>query len=137
MSFSYCSLIPSVFQDISIKRKCQKIFPNPRFFNASYFANPTYHIGMQEIRKDRSRPMAVKYWTFAGLLLTDRCPARCAVCYLNLSGEEHACMAPGTALRIWRELQEASPHGCRVHLTGGEPFARWPLLIAVARECPP
>ncbi len=89
---------------------------------------------MPGVKKNRSRPMAVKYWTFAGLLLTDRCPACCEACYLNLPGEEHACMNVETALRIWRELQEASPHGCRVHLTGGEPFTRWSLLIAVARQ---
>lgn len=33
-------------------------------------------------------------------------------------------MAVPDALRVWRSLVEASPHGCRVHLTGGEAFGR-------------
>lgn len=40
-------------------------------------------------------------------------------------------MTADEALRLWTHLVDASPHGCRVHLTGGEPFGRWPLLLAV------
>ena len=42
-------------------------------------------------------------------------------------------MSPADALRIWEQLQSACPHGCRVHLTGGEPFGDWPGLIEIAR----
>ncbi len=38
------------------------------------------------------------------------------------------------ALRLWRELIEASPHGCRVHLTGGEAFGQWDRLIELCRR---
>ena len=37
------------------------------------------------------------------------------------------------ALAVWRGLMEASPHGCRVHLTGGEPFGDWPRLLELCR----
>jgi MoaA/NifB/PqqE/SkfB family radical SAM enzyme len=36
-------------------------------------------------------------------------------------------------LDIWRQLTEFSPHGCRVHLTGGEPFGDWDHLLELAR----
>lgn len=38
-----------------------------------------------------------------------------------------------SAVEWWAELAAASPHGCRVHLTGGEPFGDWERLIAVCR----
>jgi hypothetical protein len=38
------------------------------------------------------------------------------------------------ALRYWRSLQEAAPGGCKVHLSGGEPFGDWPRLIELARR---
>jgi hypothetical protein len=43
-------------------------------------------------------------------------------------------MDPDDALRWWAELIDASPHGCRVHLTGGEPFGDWSGLLDVARR---
>ena len=43
-------------------------------------------------------------------------------------------MTVAEALRLWRELVEASPHGCRIHLTGGEPFGRWALLREICRR---
>jgi hypothetical protein len=35
---------------------------------------------------------------------------------------------------VWRSLIGASPHGCRVHIGGGEPFGRWELLIDLCRR---
>jgi hypothetical protein len=43
-------------------------------------------------------------------------------------------MAVETALVVWEGLIAASPHGCRVHVGGGEPFGRWPELIELARR---
>jgi hypothetical protein len=37
-------------------------------------------------------------------------------------------------LDIWRQLTEFSPHGCRVHLTGGEPFGDWDHLLELAQR---
>ena len=43
-------------------------------------------------------------------------------------------MSVETALEIWEGLQAASPHGCRIHIGGGEPFGRWERLIELARR---
>jgi hypothetical protein len=42
-------------------------------------------------------------------------------------------MALEDAIDWWSQLRAASPHGCRVHLTGGEPFLDWPGLLALCR----
>ena len=78
--------------------------------------------------------MPVKYWSFAGLMLTDWCNASCASCYLSCAPDGRAEMSVEFALELWRQLIEASPHGCRVHLTGGEPFGRWKRLIELCRR---
>jgi hypothetical protein len=77
--------------------------------------------------------MPVKYWAFAGLMLTDWCGASCASCYLGCGPDKSDWMDREAALSLWRQLVEASPRGCRVHVTGGEPFGRWELLIDVCR----
>ena len=38
------------------------------------------------------------------------------------------------ALDAWAGLIAASPHGCRVHLTGGEPFGDFDLLLDLCRQ---
>ncbi len=81
-----------------------------------------------------SEPMSVKYWSFAGLMLTSWCNARCACCYLCCGPDRQEAMTVDQALGIWRSLQEACPHGCRVHISGGEPFGEWPRLIELARR---
>jgi hypothetical protein len=87
------------------------------------------------MKQDRSAPMPVKYWSFAGLILTSRCNAACECCYMNCSPRSSGPeMSVERALEIWRQLVEASPHGCRVHLTGGEPFLNWPRLIEICRR---
>jgi hypothetical protein len=43
-------------------------------------------------------------------------------------------MTVAEAVRLWRQLVETSPHGCRLHLTGGEPFGRWELLREVCQR---
>ena len=40
-------------------------------------------------------------------------------------------MSVDVAVRIWDQLRETSPHGCRVHITGGEVFGNWELLIEI------
>ncbi|NQU76780.1 MAG: hypothetical protein HQ546_10760 [Planctomycetes bacterium] len=38
------------------------------------------------------------------------------------------------AADIWADLIDASPHGCQIHLTGGEVFGRFEHLLAVCAE---
>jgi len=77
--------------------------------------------------------MPVKYWSRAGLMLTDWCNASCACCYAGCGPDGRAWMTRDQALGIWRDLIDASPHGCRVHLTGGEVFARFDDLLDLCR----
>ncbi len=78
--------------------------------------------------------MPVKPWSAAGLILTYWCNGRCASCYLCCGPDRSEAMTVEQALGYWRSLQQASPHGCRIHLTGGEPFGDWPMLIELARR---
>jgi hypothetical protein len=81
-----------------------------------------------------SQPAEVKHWSFAGLLLTPACTAACASCYLACKPAAATYMPAQRALELWRGLAAASPHGCRVHLAGGEPFVDWPALIDICRR---
>lgn len=78
--------------------------------------------------------MPVKYWSSAGLVLTYNCTAACASCYLGCSPRGDESIDVETALEHWRQLAAASPHRCRIHLTGGEPFTDWPGLIDLCRR---
>jgi hypothetical protein len=82
----------------------------------------------------RDEPMPVKHWSFAGLVLTYWCNARCASCYLCCSPARREEMTVEQALAVWESLASASPRGCRIHLTGGEPFGDWPRLIEACRR---
>jgi len=84
--------------------------------------------------RNRSDPMPVKYWSSAGLMLTYWCNAQCASCYLCCAPQRKEWMSIPFAIRVWRELIEASPHGCRVHLSGGEPFGDWTRLIMLCHS---
>ena len=83
----------------------------------------------------RNEPMPVKYWSFAGLMITYWCNAQCASCYLNCSPRRRGDdMTIEQTLALWEGLISACPHGCRIHLTGGEPFGDWPKLIEICRR---
>ena len=85
-------------------------------------------------RERRSDPMPVKHWSFAGLILTYWCNAHCASCYLRCDEGGGDEMSVEQALGYWASLAAASPHGCRIHLSGGEPFGDWPRLIEICRR---
>ena len=78
--------------------------------------------------------MPVKHWSHAGLMLTDWCNARCASCYLGCGPQRSRRMTVDDALGYWRSLAAACPHGCRVHLSGGEPFGDWESLLTLAQR---
>ncbi|MBU0638238.1 MAG: radical SAM protein [Planctomycetes bacterium] len=75
-------------------------------------------------------------WEYAGLLLTYRCSARCAFCYVYSGPERGGCLPISDALTVWRGLEQlATDHGklMRIHLAGGEPFLDWPHLASLVR----
>ena len=78
--------------------------------------------------------MDVLYWSSAGLILTWWCNARCASCYVSSSPDHDQWMSNADALRYWGQLQDGSPHGCKMHLTGGEPFGRWDQLLDLCEQ---
>jgi hypothetical protein len=78
--------------------------------------------------------MPIKHWSSAGLILTYWCSARCASCYLSCAPDRADEMSVEDALSFWGQLIEASPHGCRIHLTGGEPFGDYLRLIELSRR---
>ncbi len=93
-----------------------------------------YDSRMSSRRPKRGIAMPVKHWNFAGLCLTDWCNASCGCCYMGCSPSRSHWMSVEMAVTIWRQLQEASPHGCAIHLTGGEVFGDWPRLLAVVQR---
>lgn len=79
----------------------------------------------------------IRPWTFAGIMLSYWCNARCRSCYVCCSPQAPHWVDPVEAVRWWRELDElAHHHGktMRIHLTGGEPFGNWPLLLEIAQR---
>jgi MoaA/NifB/PqqE/SkfB family radical SAM enzyme len=84
-------------------------------------------------RPDRSLPTPVKRWSFAGLILTYWCNARCASCHLCCGPERQEEMSVTQALAYWRSLIGAGAGGCRVHLSGGEPFGNWEGLVELCQ----
>lgn len=98
----------------------------------SFGQGDTLNISMPPIR--RIEPMPVKYWSKAGIMLSYWCNASCQSCYLSCGPEHKYWASADDVLGVWRELEQVSPHGCAVHITGGEPFGNWPLLIEVARR---
>jgi hypothetical protein len=78
--------------------------------------------------------MPVKYFSRAGLCLTDWCDAACQCCYLRCGPDRTGWMDTASALAIWQALVDACPHPCRIHLTGGEPFGRWDPLIDLCEQ---
>ncbi len=66
-----------------------------------------------------------------GVLLTLRCPARCAHCGTQSSPERREGIAPELAARA---VEEAARLGLPVVLSGGEPVLRFPLVLDLARR---
>ena len=68
-------------------------------------------------------------------MLSYWCNARCAFCYLCCGPDASQWVDPADAVRWWQELDElARRQGktVKIHLTGGEPFGNWPVLLEVA-----
>lgn len=73
-------------------------------------------------------------WLQAGLMLSYWCSASCEFCYVSSCPAHSFWASTDRIIDGWRQLDElAIQHGARVkiHLTGGEVFGNWKLLVDV------
>ena len=83
-------------------------------------------------QKQPATPFFPKPWKAAGLILTYWCNCRCAICYLNCGPNQGTSfMSISDALAHWKGIEDMAAPAAKVHLTGGEPFANWPALLAI------
>jgi len=70
-------------------------------------------------------------------MLSYWCNARCRFCYVN-AGPRHSYWAdPDQLVEWWQSLQRLARRfgkDVKIHLTGGEPFGNWPLLVNVLEK---
>ncbi len=77
----------------------------------------------------------IRPWTFAGIMLSYWCSARCRFCYVSCGPQAKEWVDPADAVRWWQELDELARslgRTVKVHLSGGEPFGNWDLLLEIA-----
>ena len=87
---------------------------------------------MQNPSLKQTRP-----WTFAGIMLSYWCNARCRFCYVSCSPQATDWVDPAEAVRRRRQLVKlATNQGktMQIHLSGGEPFGNWPVLLEIAQR---
>ena len=72
-------------------------------------------------KRTRTEPK-MKIWSYAGLLLTYRCNARCGFCYYCCGPDSGGLLETEAALNAWQSLRRLAGGSAKVHLTGGEPF---------------
>jgi len=75
-------------------------------------------------------------WQYAGLMLSYWCPARCAFCYVNCSPEHKFWAEAERVVDWWKQLEALAGRTCghvKIHLTGGEAFGNWALVVGVLR----
>ena len=72
-----------------------------------------------------------KLWRSVGIMLTYRCPAACACCYVfsapNINSPETE-MSIEMVINSWRATRQLCGEEGLVHITGGEPFLQYDLL---------
>lgn len=79
----------------------------------------------------------IRPWTFAGIMLSYWCNARCRFCYVSCSPQAADWVEPAVAVRWWQELADlarSQGKNMRIHLSGGEPFGNWPVLLEIAQR---
>ena len=76
-------------------------------------------------------------WKFAGLMLTYWCNAECDFCYECCSPEKTFWAEVQQVVNWWQQLETLANRNNRhikIHLTGGEPFGRWQLIIDILKR---
>lgn len=81
-------------------------------------------------RQQRHQPK-LKFWRYAGLMLTYRCTAACRFCYYYCSPQASGLMPTEMAIEAWEGLIRLSGPNARVHITGGEPFLYFDRLAEI------
>ncbi len=72
-----------------------------------------------------------KLWRSVGIMLTYRCPAACACCYVFSAPDINSPdteMSLEMAIDCWRATRQLCGQEGLVHITGGEPFLRYETL---------
>ncbi len=67
------------------------------------------------------------------LMITDHCPLQCAHCCVESGPRRMTTMAQADAISYVRQAHAMNPQTV-LSFTGGEPFVRYPLMRAIARE---
>ncbi len=96
----------------------------------------TINLNDNQFNRDQ-RPDAPKFklWRNVGLMLTYRCPARCACCYVFSGPDAYSPeMSTEMALSCWRGVRRLAGDAGQVHLTGGEPFICYSRLCEILRQ---
>ena len=68
-----------------------------------------------------------------GLILSYRCLASCAHCLYNCGPGWHDWMTPDKVQAALSTARQVWGRGFQVHLTGGEPFRNFPLLLSAVQ----
>lgn len=68
-------------------------------------------------------------WKSAGIMLTYRCNATCADCYVNSSPEKRGVLPAEDLREYLRELKRLGITGPKIHFGGGEPFFHYDHLV--------
>jgi MoaA/NifB/PqqE/SkfB family radical SAM enzyme len=74
-------------------------------------------------------PHRISEWKSAGIMLTYRCNATCADCYVNSSPRKRTILPVEDLREYLRELKKLGISGPRIHFGGGEPFYHYEHLI--------
>jgi MoaA/NifB/PqqE/SkfB family radical SAM enzyme len=74
-------------------------------------------------------PHRLSEWKSAGIMLTYRCNATCADCYVNSSPQKRSILPVEDLREYLRELKKLGISGPRIHFGGGEPFYHYEHLI--------
>jgi MoaA/NifB/PqqE/SkfB family radical SAM enzyme len=84
-------------------------------------------------RQQRHQPK-LKYWRYAGLMLTYRCTAACRFCYYYCSPQSTGLMPVATAIEAWQGLVRIAGKNANLHITGGEPFLYFERLSEILEQ---
>ena len=74
-------------------------------------------------------PHRLSEWKSAGIMLTYRCNATCADCYVSSSPQKRTILPVEDLREYLRELKKLGVSGPRIHFGGGEPFYHYEHLI--------